>query len=72
MKFDVGDRVRDRVSGQVMFIETFISDGKIATCSWRDGHDRRTSDFSVEDLDRVGPPPQVSAASDYDPFKQKD
>lgn len=70
MNFDIGSRVRDRVSGQVMFIEKFSPDGKIASCYWHDESERQASDFLVEDLDKVGPQPQATAAAGYDPFKQ--
>ena len=68
----VGDRVLDKVSGDVAFVERIAEDGKTASCWVGSGPERRLSDYPIEDLVKVGPEPQAIAEKDYDPFKQTD
>ena len=65
----VGDRVRDKISGEVMFVEAMHDE--IATCYWHEDGVRKVSDFPIERLDVVGPPPQTTAGMDYNPFEVK-
>ena len=65
-----GDRMLDKVSGEVVFVEQLSEDGKIVSCWVGAGPDRRLSEYPIGDLVKVDPKPQATAGMDYDPFKQ--
>jgi hypothetical protein len=68
----VGDRVLDKVSGDVVSVERIVEDGKTVSCWVGAGPERRLSAYPIEDLVKVGPKPQAIAEKDYDPFKLTD
>jgi hypothetical protein len=65
----VGDRVRDKLSGDRGFVERISADGKIATLSVGAGPDKRLSDYPIKDLE-IDHLQQTLAGIEYDPFKQ--
>jgi hypothetical protein len=67
-----GDRVLDKESHEVGFIEKISEDGKTVSCWIGVGPDRRLSEYPIKDLVKVGPTAQSIVDKDYDPFKLPD